>query len=349
MNVILKRIICFVLSAVIVAGCVVAGSILCNHPSEEVENTVSSFYREPENSLDVVMVGSSAASKDFQPSVIWKNANITSYCYSVGACSANIYTSILKEVLSKQPNAIILVDIDGFTVKEKFQSDTYPIQMYADSMPKNENRKEVINKYLSENKVERYFPFLYYHRNITSIGAYLPTTVRLLKKEIGNVRDPFGGATTNADITYPGPLFTSEKDATEPLTETGQIVFREFIDFCQKNNLKNIVFVNFPKTTYLDEDIERNITYSRRTNYIRNATKNLGYKVLDYGALNNPAQLDGYKDFTDTLHLNTSGAIKYSEYLAKYLSENYSFEKKNSDIISDWNYRSEICYESFKK
>jgi hypothetical protein len=77
MNRIVKRILAWLLALVIIAACVAVCSVICNHPSEETENTVSSFYREPAGSLDAVMIGASASGKDFYPHVLLRTEKIT--------------------------------------------------------------------------------------------------------------------------------------------------------------------------------------------------------------------------------------------------------------------------------
>lgn len=340
MSVKVKRILCLFISVIIIIGVMSAASLVCNHPSEEVENTVDSFYREDENGLDVVMVGSSAASKDFQPSILWNTKQITSYCFSVGACSSNIYSSVIEEVISKQPDALILIDIDGIVVEDKFQSERTPIKLWLDSMPKNRNHFNMIKKYFSDELGESLFPIFKYHRYMTSLYAYVQISSRLLKKEILKIKDPLGGATLNNCKPVEGAVqyFNTETES-EKMTELSQQVFEELLEYCREKSLKNILFVNLPKSSVEDWQLERNVTYSKRTNYIRETVSQYGYEVYDYNALNNPARLDISEDFADTLHLTTKGAIKFSEYFADFLSEKYGFSAKDGETAIEWNSR----------
>ena len=348
-----KRIICFFVSLMIILSGVAICSVICNHPSEDIENTVSSFYREPENSLDVVFVGSSGASKDFLPSAVWKKTGITSYCFALGACSANIYYSVIKEVLTKQPDALLVIDLDGFLVDDKFQNEKEPIMLWTDSMPKNRNWREVVNRFLPDEKSERYFEFIKYHKNISTVYAYLPMTYRLLNKQINNIRDPLGGATLNrtAQSFADEVKFFDYKaeNESQSLTPDSNAVFEDFLVFCEENNLKNIVFVNLPKITHDEFSYNRAVDYYQRTNYIKSKVEKYGYKIYNYSETGNEANLDIETDFADTLHLTTPGAVKFSEAFADYLERNYSFEKKSPEIIRDWNERSsladEIIYE----
>ncbi len=332
-----KRVFAFVLAVVCVAGCIGVCSVICNHPSEETENTVSSFYREPADSLDVVMVGSSASGKDFYPHVLWQTANITSYCMCVAACSGNIYSSVLTEVLSTQPHARILVDVDGFLVEDKFQAEKDPIRIWLDSMPWNKNRMQTIRALTPDETAERLFLFYRYHRNMSSLYAYIPITARLLKKQMLSQRDPMKGATLNpkpSDKT----LQTLDISALQPQAlspESGR-VFQAFLDFCRDKDLKNVVFTDLPKAYSNQDQLERNRLYGARLQFIRGEAEKYGYAVFSYNELQNPAHLDLQTDYADTLHLTTRGAQKFSAFFADYLAQQYTFSEKDETLTAQW-------------
>lgn len=337
MNRIVKRVLAWLLAVVMIAACVAVCSVICNHPSEETENTVASFYREPAGSLDVVMIGSSAAGKDFYPPVIWQTEGITSYCMCIAACSGNIYASVLTEVLSTQPQAAILVDADGFLVEDKFQTETDPIRIWLDCMPRNENRTQTIRALTPDDMPERIFPFYRYHRYMNSLYAYIPITVRLVQKEIHAVRDPMKGATFNPTPTKAALKTTDISDlAAKPLsTESGR-VFQAFLDFCKERDLQNVVFVDLPKAYETDEQYERDLLYGARMQYIRERAQAYGYSWISYNALQNPAQLDVRTDYADTLHLTTQGAQKFSAWFASYLQKAYAFPDKDEALDAQW-------------
>lgn len=337
MNRIVKRILAWLLALVIIAACVAVCSVICNHPSEETENTVSSFYREPAGSLDAVMIGSSASGKDFYPHVLWRTEKITSYCMCIAACSGNIYSSVLTEVLSAQPQSVILVDADGFLVEDKFQTEADPIRIWLDSMPRNENRMQTIRALAPDDMPERLFPFYRYHRYMNSLYAYIPVTVRLLGKEIRSVRDPMKGATVNPAPTD-AQLETLDISAlaAQPLSTESDRVFQAFLDFCKEKKLQNVLFVDLPKAYATDAQYERNLLYGARMQYIRERAAEYGFAVVSYNALQNPAQLDVRTDYADTLHLTTQGAQKFSAWFASYLQKAYAFPDKDEALAAQW-------------
>ena len=337
MNRIVKRVLAWLLAVVLIAASVAVCSVICNHPSEETENTVASFYREPAGSLDAVMIGSSACGKDFYPHVLWREEKITSYCMCVAACSGNIYSSVLTEVLSAQPQAVILVDADGFLVEDKFQTETDPIRIWLDAMPRNENRLQTIRALTPDDLPERLFPFYRYHRYMNSLYAYIPVTVRLLEKKLHNVRDPMKGATLNPSPTI-AALQTLDVSAlqAQPLSAESERVFQAFLEYCKEKELTNVVFVDLPKAYATDEQYERNLLYGARMQTIRSRAQEYGYAAVSYNALQNPAQLDVRTDYADTLHLTTQGAPKFSAWFAAYLQDAYGFSEKDEALAAQW-------------
>ena len=313
-------------------------SEICNHPSEKIENTVSSYYREEAGTLDVVCIGSSAAWKDFLPPVLWQESGITSYCYAIGACSANVYKSVLTEAISTQPGAVILVDADGFLVDDKLQTEKDPIRLWLDSMPKNENHLNSIKELDNENRLEHYFPFIRYHRNMTSILTYVPTTVRLLKKQLANQTDPLKGATLNTEIKVKAMGLINSAEVTESteLTELSQKILLDFLEFCKQQGLTNVVFVNLPKSYYDDESRSRNLDYCARFNSLSKTAQSYGFKTLDCNSYGFVSGLTA-GDFADSLHLTTDGAVRFSAALSQYIDSQCAFAEKSASVSEKWN------------
>lgn len=339
MSVKLKRILGILLSLV----CIVVGtgicSFVCNHPSEDTENTVASFYREPAGSLDFVLIGSSASGKDYYPHVVWQTSGVTSYCMNIAACSANIYSSVLREVRTTQPQALFLVDVDGFLVDDKFQTEEDPIRIWLDSMPRNRNWFDTIRTLTPQSTAERLFPFLRYHRNMMSLQVYLPQTIRLLRRQMSGMRDPIKGAVLNptpTKSTLQTLNYADLQSKPQPLSPESERVFRAFLEDCKKQGIDNILFVDLPKANSDEASIERNRLYGGRLQYIRQAVQENGYDVYSYNELDNPAQLDLQTDFADTLHLTTKGAQKFSAYFGEYLAQQYTFPEKSDALAAQW-------------
>lgn len=330
-----KRIISLIVCFCIIILSVVAFGIVFNHPTEELEFALDSFYREPEGSLDTVIIGSSAARKDLQPAVFWKENKITSYVISIDGSSATVFNSILLEMISKHPNAVVLVDMDGFVVENKWLKGNEPIERWIDCMPLNKNKIDMINTYCSDHKLEHYLPFITYHKNVTLPYVYVPITLELMKRKATNYHDPLKGSMINDEKEENLKTISTQK--VEPLEKLGEELLNSFIELCKKNNVKDVVFLDFPKSYSNEYDYDRNITYLARTNYSKKIIEKAGYTLINYNELvDNPAGLDINADYSDKWHLTTSGAVKYSKYISSVLKEKYSFAPKSQSVTQQW-------------
>ena len=312
----IKKVFKIVSSLLVILLVVGVCSFICNHPSEEVENTVDSFYREDTDSLDVVFLGSSACSKDFHPIEIWKQSGISSYNYSVGACSGNIYKSILKEIVSKQKKSVIIVDIDGFLVEDKYQKEEDPVRIWVDSMPKNNNWHQTVNELCASSKLERYFPFSRYHRNMVSLYSYLPITYRLTKKEILNQKDVLKGSTLNyAKMDIIGEVNNSGLSPAElyPLSAN---YLNEFLEYAKENTDNKIVFVDLPKAYYDKKSYSEKMQCLSMALQLKKVVEAYGYSFYEFNVPENKNVLNPKTDFADSLHLNIAGSVKFSRFFA---------------------------------
>ena len=351
MSVLCKRILGIFLSVLCIATGTFVCCLICNHPLEETENTVASFYREPTGSLDVVTLGSSATGSAFYPPALWQQAGITSYCLHSLANYANTNISMLREILSTQPQAVILVDADTYNVELGSDSDhDAPVRVWIDSMRWSRNRIDTIRDLYPGTLSERWFPFARYHRNMTEFYVYLPLTADLLQKQIRHARDPARGALCLNQVCADGvtllDITTIPAQPLEPWTEP---LLTEFLTYCRQQGLQNVVFVDYPKA-YSDADSEALMTLrGARVHDLQKKVEAYGYTLFSYNALGNPAELDTTTDFKDIIHVNASGAVKFSAYLAEYLQQTFAFSEKDAETIAQWDADSTLAMQQIGK
>lgn len=321
------RIIAALLSVVLVIG---GFGYILNNPDPESECIIKSFYEEPDNSLDYVIIGSSATSRGINPLEIWKESGLKGCNLSLGAVSSNIYCSVLNEVMAHQKDALIIVDVDGFTTGDDVIDLIQPRSYWLDLMPKNANWMQSVIELDKDNKVEHFLPIIKYHNKTLNFHIYLS------QKFDNNTKSMKGFIIRNDEpIIEETGIMTLMKPVSqkEELDTNANAFFEDFIDLCKQYNIKNVLFVKTPKTTN-DEKIDSYILNEKRTNYIKEIVEQNGYQLLDYVALDNPIELT-VDDFLDTAHLKISGSIKYSRWLSNYLTDTYDFKIDTSNE-SQW-------------
>ena len=69
--------------------------------SSDIEN-IYGFYAEPENSLDMVMIGPSEVYTGYAPALAWEEYGLKSCNLSIGAVPCNMYKSIVTEIVKRR-------------------------------------------------------------------------------------------------------------------------------------------------------------------------------------------------------------------------------------------------------
>lgn len=335
-----KRFLRIVASIMILVLCTTAANVLSVHNTEILSVNTDSFYNEPFDSLDYVVIGSSATLGDILPNVIWNESKLAGNNISSNGADSRIYKSMLKEVVCTQPNALIIVDIDGFT--QDFVEKRDPTNIWIDSMNHNENWKETIKELDKENWEEHYFPIIRYHETLMSPGMVYYAIKGVIDYDIKKITSCTKGANTLGNsVRVPKNEIENfvclENFISRPieLDDGQENVLYEFLDICQDLKIKNVLFIDCPKGFGSQDKYEQIVQKENKVKYCSDIIISHGFDVLCYSELYNPLAICK-DDFSDGYHLNEQGAIKFSKFLANYLLENYKFANKSQKIIDSW-------------
>ncbi|MGN0005878.1 MAG: hypothetical protein ACI37Z_07895 [Candidatus Gastranaerophilaceae bacterium] len=346
-----KRFLRILASVMILVLCTTVANVLSVHNTEILSVNTDSFYNEPLDSLDYVVIGSSATLENIFPSVIYEETKITGNNISSYGADSRIYKSMLREIVCTQPNALIIVDIDGFT--QDFGNERVPINIWIDSMNHNENWKETINELDKEYWFEHYFPIIRYHKMLMSPGNVYYAIRAVIEYDINRTTNCFKGSNSSGNTIRIRKneienFVCLENFISQPieLDEGQENVLYEFLEICQELKIKNVLFIDCPKGYGNIKKYEQLANRENRTNYCSKIINSYGFEVLCYSELDNPISLKR-DDFLDSYHLTEKGAIKFSKYLANYLSENYIFSDKTRDIMDSWENSTAIAYKKY--
>ena len=103
------RAVIFVLIAVLGIGLISPAFVVNN---EWDMRHVHGFFLEPEDSLDVVLIGASQLYTGYSAPLAWRDYGFTSYPLAVSNIPARLYGSLLTEAVNRQHPKLIVVDID---------------------------------------------------------------------------------------------------------------------------------------------------------------------------------------------------------------------------------------------
>ncbi|MCQ2511977.1 MAG: hypothetical protein MJ092_01110, partial [Lachnospiraceae bacterium] len=139
------RIIIFTL----LAGAIIwAAAVFLSVPEARDVTGMYGFYKEKNDSIDVVLVGPSSLYTGFYSPLAYEEEGFTSYAVSTGGLSGAMYKYAVNEARQSQSPDLFVVDISGFC--DENQRDSAAMRRFADSIKKGENRDAFIKEMVPE-------------------------------------------------------------------------------------------------------------------------------------------------------------------------------------------------------
>ncbi len=295
-------------------------------------------FREPKNTLDVVMIGSSSWYTFWSPMVAYEFTGMTSFDYAQGAMPADCLEYCIREVLKHQSPRVIALDARMFlyrdenTLQENDAGETYiedaHIRAVSDTMPYSVNRFRMlysVREYL-EDGLSAHLDLLFYHDRWKEVFAEGGNALHG-KKE----RDYTKGYDLHSEIvSYERPQDVSAVTEVQALSESTEALLRRLCAFCEEQNI-TVLFVAMPATNH-DE------TQQRRYNYMRQVIDE--YDGIDFLNTNDFVEeigLDFATDFYDNTHANYLGTVRFTSYLADYLISEYGIpDRRGQEGYVHW-------------
>ncbi len=279
--------------------------------------------REKNNSLDAVYIGSSNAHQYFSPPLAWENHGIAVYMYAISAMPGQSIKYKIIEAEKTQKSALMIINLNVFTntninpqkihyVSDYMEPSVNKLSMIFDLCRTANIRGLEINEFL--------FPIIRFHSRWTKLsesdfivkdrrtkGASLGSDLAAIE----NVKDKF---------VYVG-------NKTE-MTDEQYTVISDLVNFLKKEQT-NVLFVTVPQVI--------NKTKQGQLNAIEDYLIMQGFDVLDLMEKTDEIGIDFEFDFLDENHTNYHGRIKVTDYISKYLIDNYGFtDKRNQSGYQSW-------------
>jgi len=157
----------FIQIVVKVALIVVTTFYLCTYLNKVFKSDVNhgeQFHSMPENSLDVIVLGSSHAQFSFCPSFFYEDTGLYSYVLGSGCQPFEVSYEMLKEALKTQsPKAVVMEVYTAMPLRSICESDSCYVT--ASYQMTNEERIDTLN-YLDKEKAKTYYnDFINNHNN----------------------------------------------------------------------------------------------------------------------------------------------------------------------------------------
>lgn len=301
------------------------------------KNSISFFYDEPENSIDIIYIGGSNVHHHFNNLLAYHLYGFTTYLLSSGIQPFTLTKSLIEESRKYQNPKLYIIDLARLTDDFASSYNESWSRVVVDSLKNSKTRIMAVNELLKNAKIEKsqyvnyYFSFFKYHNSWKDIK----------RQNFDSTLNEFKGyyAYDYAFDIKPQEEFVW-RDEIETLQPDNEVVLLDLINYIENNDL-NVLFV-IPKSTYWSPNYER-------LNYATKIIENHNLNVINFNKIDDSNfDLNYETDFYDKIHLNVYGATKYTLYFSKYLKDNYNLvNHKNDEKFLSWNEEYERFVDKF--
>lgn len=301
---------------VLVVLAMVFGLVRCSEKLLEPGNTrecvaaVEAFHQLPENSIDVMIYGSSHAWRGVDSVEMYDKHGIGAYNYGANWQRLSTEALFFYDSLRTQSPKVAMIEtfrLHDLVKDQNMDGEVYYTRKISDFPFKRQYLRTAFGDRL-DRYVAYYFPISQLHSNWTSIshGSFInPYTPEDFIGTMGYFHMP------SADMVTPVELYDPMEATQLELREDVIEILDGIVATCKEQGIE-LVFFNIPWRG----------GNQQRDAITRYAEEN-GCVYLDLFLHVDEMGFDPETDFMDIEHLNHSGALKVADYLGAYLREHY--------------------------
>lgn len=290
-----------------------------------------SFF-DNEEDFDVLFFGNSHMSMGISPLRLWRDYDISSYnLASVGNLIPIDYWVIINALDYKKTNLIVL-DCNRISDLAKINTAYRYLHTTFDAFPLSVNKTKAMLD-LFDNSLTNKKGKLSALELLWNIPVYHSRWKELTKSDFYLNKDNDNGSGIVYDRVNTRPtrnIEIIEEEYTRYLV--GVSYLKKIIEECKSRNIELLL-------TYLPCEKKGSMKWQKEANTVQRIADEYGVNFVNFL---NKDFIDDNTDFTsDGDHLNVSGATKITEYLGKYIIENYDNVNKSQ---VDWSeqYNNEV-------
>ena len=289
----------------------------------DVKDRFSGFYAEKDDTLDIVMIGSSPVFPFYAAPKLWGETGIAMYPLSSNVQRPVAMKYLVQEVEKSQSPELYIFEMRMFTMDDTGLSENMAYTRgVTDNMRYSYLRYKTIQAMVPEDHEEErisfYLDIMKYHTNWKML---------ILPSEWANMTyhkaSPLKGYFIKDEV---GPRVMPDcagAEGTAAIPPEQEVYLRDLIDFLQTEG-KDALFLVSPYGETLEEQ--------RMYNYIEETVSSYGYPFLNMNNYYEEIGIVFEEDFADYgSHTNAVGAEKCTDFLRDYLQEHYDFTDKRGD------------------
>lgn len=284
------------------------------------EMRIINFHKEPENSIDVLLIGSSATYSGFSSSYAYEKCGFTSYPYAIGGATCATWKPAIMDALHTQHPKLVVVDVFGGgyhkdVIDERTGQLSIIMSHTAFSKDKIETSEELCSLANNMKPFDYLFPFIKYHGNVPSNIPDLPDRLRIEYLPASPMKG-LNTLTRARKLSKVDP--ESFTDETMPLDSVTEAIIQDFISYCKSKDIQ-LLFVKYPSV--LDTDDSKDANVNLRANSVLKLAAANGCNVMNMQKMFYEIGLVENEDFYNRGHVNIRGAEKITDFLCNYLHD----------------------------
>ena len=270
---------------------------------------IQGFFNETENSMDVLLYGSSHAYCTISPLELWHETGLRSYVLATQSQPPAATLHYIKQSLAHQSPQLLVVEGYMFVWPPEKQTEA-SLRDCIDPLPWGENKMELIRSLVAPGeRSSYYFNFLKYHSRWKELSgkdldfSYLKDT------------DSYRGYIylTPKRGSECGTLDYSQVQA-QPLPEENLALLDEILALARDSGTELALLL----APFGDAE-----EYAGQFKTLHEYAAANGIKVLDFNEKFAELGFDCTEDFFDYDHLNATGASKATAALARWMEQNF--------------------------
>lgn len=287
----------------------------------DVKDRFSGFYAEEDNTLDIVMIGSSPVFPFYSAPKIWGDTGIAAYPLSTNVQRPVAMKYLVKEAEKTQSPSLYIFEMRMFTMDDEGLAENMAYTRgVTDNLTYSWNRVKTIQAMVpeTEDRLSFYVDLFKYHTNWRMFAFvsewknwryHKESDLKgfYVKDEVGPTTRPEAGGTSG----------------TLKIPDSQEVYLKDLLQFLQEEDLQALFIVS-PYGETLEEQ--------QMFNYMKGIVEETGYGFLNMNDHYEEIGIVFEEDFADYgSHTNAVGAEKCTEFLEEYLQEHYQFDDKRGD------------------
>lgn len=286
------------------------------------------FHSLPENSMDVIVLGSSHAQYSFIPSVFYQDTGLYSIVMGSACQPLEVSYQMLRETLKTQtPDMIILEAYTTMPLREVCEADVCYVK--AQYMMTDDEKYTTID-YLPEDKALSYYnEFINNHNDWRNIKDIDQLIVDIVNDKANKELDGSMGY-IEQDPVLPVENYwhanSYEETMDVELDDLDLISLNNIYELCEENGIKLLLY----KTPVDNIDVE-NYSYLKE---VWNWCDEKDVPYLDMIALQDKIDFRMFSH-SDSYHCNIVGANAITSEISSFINDNYEFNHEPQTCLDD--------------